>query len=220
MNLLSYLIPLILLITSLIFLFIPIQVHLHYHRHDANDNVKIGVKVLFFTFSNFRTAPLIKLLSLMSRKEHDFNELQEAITTEKLPQKNWLIILRRLNVWIPKGIQVVSHAIKLTAKILKPIKCKKLNFYGEVGLIDASKTGIVTGSMWAMNGYILTQLSRWMIIKPENLRIKIVPNYTKNKILINYDCIIVFPLGHIIIVLLQTARFMRISHHLLKGVKQ
>ena len=95
----------------------------------------------------------------------------------------------------------------MTTKILKPIKCKKFKVYSEIGFLDASFTAITAGIMWAANSYMLSQLSRWMVINPEALNVQIVPDYNKDKLLIDYQCIITFPLGHIIIVLLQTARF-------------
>ena len=71
-------------------------------------------------------------------------------------------------------------------------------------------TAIAAGSMWYAS-YMLSQLSRWMIINPEALNVQIIPDYTNDKLLIDYQCIITFPLGHII-VLLQTARFISADH--------
>lgn len=213
-----YIIPFILL--GVILFFLPVEICVNYYRLNKEDKIDIQIKYLFIKIRNMKTKPLTKILSLLARRKYDLEEVQEAMHSVKIPDKNWLLILKRLRVWIPKSIQVLAHAIKLTTKIFKPVKCKKLKLHSEIGFFDASLTAIATGSMWAINSYILSQLSRWMVINPETINVKVLPDYTKDKLLLDYQCIIVFPLGHIIIVLLQTARFMRVSYHLFKGVTQ
>ncbi|NMA02105.1 MAG: DUF2953 domain-containing protein [Clostridia bacterium] len=205
MNWYYHIIPLILL--GVVFLILPVEVRVNYHRSDKEDQLDIKIKFLFIIIRNVKSKPFIKILSLLARREHNLEEVQEAMKSEKMPPKNWRLILKRIRVWLPKSIQVLAHASKLTTKILKPIKCKKFKVYSEIGFLDASMTAIAAGSMWAANSYMLSQLSRWMIINPEALNVQIIPDYTNDKLLIDYQCIITFPLGHIIIVLLQTARF-------------
>ena len=79
------------------------------------------------------------------------------------------------------------------------------------------KTGFAYGSLWAGYSFLLSQLSKWMVLKPETPVIKIIPDFNASRLHLEYDCIITFPLGHIIIVFIQTLRFVRVSSHLMKG---
>jgi hypothetical protein len=198
---------------------LPTQIHINYRRANNEDKIKIQVKILFITLNKVFSTPLAKILSLMARKKYTPKNFEKSMKADKLPEKNWKIIFRRINIWLPRVLQIIFHSLKLTSKILKPIKCKKLNIYTEVGLVDAAKTGMTIGSLWAVYSFLLSQLSKWVVLKPETPKIQIVPDFNNNsKLHLEYDCIIAFPLGHIIIVLIHTIRFVRVSYHLIKGV--
>jgi len=123
-----------------------------------------------------------------------------------------------MNLWFPRGMQIFSHSLKLASKIFKPIKCKKLKIYCEIGLFNAAQTGIALGGIWAILSFLFSQLSKWITINPQTPEVEIIPDFYNTKLNLKYDCIIVFPLGHIIIVMLQTVRFLRVSSVLLKNV--
>jgi len=207
-------------ITLLMVAFIPMQIHIFYQRINNEDKIKMQIKIFFITLDKSFSAPLAKVLSLLARKKYTRENIEESIKAKKLPERNWGLILRRLNIWLPRGIQIFSHALNFTSKIFKPIKCKKLNIYTEIGLFDASQTGLAYGSFWAGYSFLVSLLSKWMILKPETPTIKIVPNFNNSKLHLEYDCIIAFPLGHIIIVFIQTVRFLRVSSYLIKGIKR
>jgi len=198
--------------------FIPIQIHFNYKRENNSNKLKMQIKILFITINQSITTPMMKIISLFARKKYTPEKIIESIHAKKLPERNWGLILKRINIWLPRGVQIMSNSIKLASRILKPIKCKKLNIYTEFGLFDASQTGLAFGSLWTVYSFLISQLSKWMILKPETPNIKIIPDFNNSKLYLEYDCIIVFPLGHIIIVLIQTARFVRVSYHLIKGV--
>ncbi|MFZ5943456.1 MAG: DUF2953 domain-containing protein [Bacillota bacterium] len=198
--------------------FIPIQIHILYHNNNQQGKVKIKIKILFITVNNVFSKPIFKVLSLMARRKFTVENVKESVQAKRPPEKNWILILKRLQIWTPRMIQIISHSLKLTSKILKPIKCKKLNIYTEIGLTDAAKTGITIGTLWGTYSYLLSMLSKWMVLKPDVPKIEIIPDFKNPKVNLKYDCIITFPLGHIIIVMVQTIRFVRVSYHLIKGV--
>ncbi|KJS22505.1 MAG: hypothetical protein VR72_05540 [Clostridiaceae bacterium BRH_c20a] len=209
---------LLFLIFFILTAFIPIQIHFTYKRENNKNKLKVQIKILFITINQSVINPILKIISFIARKKYTSKNIHESMHAQRLPERNWGLILKRINIWLPRGIQIISHSVKLTSRILKPIKCKKLNIYTEVGLFDASQTGLAFGSLWAVYSFLISQLSKWMILKRETPIIKIVPDFNNSKLNLEYDCIIAFPLGHIIIVLIQTARFVRLSYHLIKGV--
>lgn len=201
----------------ILFAFIPIQIHITYQRINKSANVKIEVTVFFITIRKTISKPMSKFFSLLARPKYNIKNIKESFKANKFPEKNWGIILHRLNTWLPRMIQIIYHALKLTSFLLKPIKCKKLRIYTEFGLYDPSQTGFAYGSLWAGYSFLLSQLSKWMVLKPETPVIKIIPDFNASRLHLEYDCIITFPLGHIIIVFIQTLRFVRVSSHLMKG---
>jgi len=208
------------LVICIFIVLIPVQIQIYYRRENDKDKIRMQVKILFFTFSRVWSSPLVKIISLLARRKYNQRNIKESIKADKLPEKNWGLIFRRLNIWLPRIVQISSHLIKLASKMLKPIKCKKMKIYSEVGLFDSAQTGIAVGSMWAIYSVMLSQLSKWLTLKPETPQIEIVPDFNASKLFLEYDCIIVFPLGHIIIVLMQTVRFVRVSYHLIKGIRR
>jgi hypothetical protein len=198
--------------------FVPIQIHILYQRKENKDQIQIKIKLFFITINLAITSPFVKVLALLARRKYNPKNIKESLKAEKLPERNWGVIIRRINIWAPRGIQVLSHSLKLTSKILKPIKCKKLNIYTKVGLGDAAQTSIAFGSLWGIYSFLISQLSKWISIKTETPTIQIIPDFNNPKLHLEYDCIISFPLGHIIIVIIQTIRFVRVSSSLLRGI--
>jgi hypothetical protein len=210
------------LIITLIFLiflaFIPIQIHVTYQKINKMTKVRIEVKVFIIIIRKTISTPFAKFFSLLARPKPNLNNIKESLKSNRFPERNWNIILRRISTWLPRMVQILNHALKLTALIFKPIKCKKLSIYTKVGFHDPSHTGMAYGSLWAVYSFFISQLSKWMVLRPETPVIKIVPDFNEPKLHLEYDCIIAFPLGHIIIVCIQTVRFVRISSHLMKGI--
>ncbi|NLT96238.1 MAG: DUF2953 domain-containing protein [Clostridia bacterium] len=205
-------------IALILLAFIPIQIHITYQRIDKRAKLKIVVKVFFITICKTIPTPVAKVFSLLARPKYNVKNIKESLKANKLPERNWLLVIRRMNIWLPRVVQIIYHGLKLTAALLKPIKCKKLNIYTKIGLHNPSQTGIVYGSLWAGYSFIISQLSKWMVLQPETPVIKIEPDFNAPKVHLEYDCIIAFPLGHIIIVLIQTLRFIRVSSYLFKGI--
>src|SRR5690554_1789454 len=94
-----YLIPLILL--AIILLFLSIEVCVNYQRVDKQEKIDIQLKFLFIKIRNMKSKPLVKILSLLARREQNLEEVKEAMQSDQLPRKNWFLVLKRLGVWIP-----------------------------------------------------------------------------------------------------------------------
>lgn len=199
-----------------ILFFLPIQVHISYLRNKKANRLQVQVKFLFIKIRKDISEPLLKILSIMSKRRFSPENVKESLHAQRLPLRNYNLIFKRIFVWWPKFIQIISHGIRMTGKILKPIRCQKLHVYTEIGLDDAAQTGIAVGSVWAIISFGLSQISKWIVLKPETPQIKVVPIFNNPRFYLEYDCIIVFPLGHIIIVFIQMVRFMRFSTNMIK----
>lgn len=207
---LSYLLPLLLLSTIIIFIFLPVQLALTYSKTGKKEKIKIQLKILFFKFVTIKPKPLIKIISLMARKDLNYGEINEAWEEDNFPQKNILLIIQRLKTWLPKINKIIVEGNRLTGNVLKPIQCENFALNTEIGCQDAFVTALAAGSIWGGYSYLLAKVSKLMFIKPGALSLKVKPNYTKQTLSFDYRCIIRFPLGHIIIILYELVRLLRI----------
>lgn len=210
----------IIMILLLIMIFIPIRIHTIFKNVNEEMVMIINVKILFFTIKKKVSKPFTKILALSSRKNLNTQEIKEATKADKVPKKNWKIIYRRLKKSFPKITEVLKKSMRVSAKIIKPIKCEKLHLYTEIGLLDPALTGVIVGVLWSMQGILISQLTKYMELKSEAIKIKVIPRYNESKFDFNYESIIVFPLGHIIIVVYEFVRFFKVSKYLLKEVVQ
>lgn len=208
------------IIILLLLAFIPVQVHVNYQKIDDEGKLKLKIKYLFISFNKVLEAPLPKTLNLMAQKKYTAKNIEKAVKTERIPKRNWSLIYRRIRTFIPRFVEIIANGMKLASKVFKPVKCKKLNIYNVIGLPDPSQTGMAIGGLYAIYSFLLSYLSHWIFLKPDLPQIKIIPQFNQQKILLKYDCIISFPLGHIIIVVFQAIRFFYVSHHLFLGIKE
>lgn len=82
--------------------------------------------------------------------------------------------------------------------MLKALKIEKLDIYVRSGVNDASMTALIYGFINSFIGTIISIISRKMDIKKVN--INTVPDFNRNIVDINFNCIIIFNLVNIIIV--------------------
>lgn len=188
-----------------IFLYlIPIKVQIYFKA--ANDNIFIiKTSIFFITITKKINKPISKILALLSREDYNKGEVQEALNTNIFP-KNADIILKRVMDDIPRFLQIIK-----STKIFKLLRCKKMKLYTEIGLSDAYKTGLIIGALWTITGIILGKLSSSQMLRSKKPKIGLVPIFYTKRVFIEYDCIITFPLGHIILIYYQIVRFLIFS---------
>lgn len=122
-----------------------------------------------------------------AESEHDFN-VQHTIlqkiknTLEKLPGTRYQIESSRL----------------ILQKALRHILIEDLEWESTIGLEDASTTGIISGSLWAFKGSLLSILSSFSRIK--NFTINVQPDFTSMAAHSRLSCILKIRIVHIIFI--------------------
>lgn len=79
---------------------------------------------------------------------------------------------------------------------LKRFRIDEITWETTIGLRDADKTGLYSGSLWALKGVLLSVLSS--ITKLKDFRINITPDFANYKISSEFSCILRIRLVHII----------------------
>jgi len=200
---LNFFLLLIALLAIVVYVLIalPIQIHLMYEgkgkRHSLllrfqifNGRIGVGTKFLFGQQIESELPKLgqvkktgIKLFSRFKRtsRRRNINSLNEV--------KFYYLTVKKFINFIKVFMR---HSV-----------CKRFAWDTTVGLKDYAATGIATGLLWALKGYIIGCLSRWLRILPPGPRFRVVPKFGKTDFEISLDCILETRLGHIMIQLMK-----------------
>jgi hypothetical protein len=68
----------------------------------------------------------------------------------------------------------------------------------ELGGRDAAETGYLTGACWTAFGFISARLHRYISLKQDDFRYRVIPNFTENIFLFRLCCILNLKSSHII----------------------
>lgn len=200
LNLFLLLIALFAVVVYLLFA-LPLELHIMYKgkgkRHSLllrfqifNGRIGVGTKFLFGQKIKSEEPKVglakrtgIKLFSRMKRKYHRRNprSLYEI--------KFYYLTLKKLMNFIQVFMR---HGV-----------CKRFAWDTTVGFNDYAATAISTGLLWALKGYIIGCISRWLKILPPGPRFHVVPQFGKAGFEISLDCILETRLGHIMIQLMK-----------------
>lgn len=198
-----------------IILFIPTRLYLRLENLDSKIRLSIKIKLLFISVNKKYSTPATKLLAIASRKKIKKDEVKEALDAKRVPFKNWKLIARRIKKYIPLIAKIFEKAKSLLAKISKPIKCEKLILHTQIGFIDPFYTSMCVAFLWSIKGIIISKLTNDNTYKLKNYSVKVLPEFDRDKLILNYECIFVFPFVYIIIVIYQMVRFFK-AHKILK----
>ena len=111
--------------------------------------------------------------------------------------------------------------MSILQKIARPIKIKKISLYTEASLSNAAQTALAVGSFWWTWGIIYSQLGRYFNLTETENKIAIIPNYQRQHLLlIDFSCILEFPLVHIMIIMYYLLINFRRIRNLLRRISQ
>jgi hypothetical protein len=167
-----FIIALIIFICAMI---IPIRIRLHYFRESSVKKTEFQVKIWFipvyFQKNDQTTIPI-----------SPGNILKRPPFSAFFPSRRKAnAILRIMN---------------------RPIKIKKLYLYTELSMADAAQTAIAVGFAWWIVGIFHSWLHCFFNLLGTEKEVKVIPNYQQlNYFLLDFSCILEFPLGHIMIIL-------------------
>jgi hypothetical protein len=177
-----------------------------------NDYVQIQIKIWFGLIRYTIKVPFLKLIK--NSKNNEWNLEYEANVTPKNPKKTKFH--SRNNLTTEELVQIIHKGreflkkVKDLQKILKHfcrhISVDTLVWESVVGVKNAALTGILTGTLWAAKGELISLLSKLIRLKTMP-KINVVPSfqipYTKTRL----ECMLHFRIGYAIIAGLKIVRF-------------
>ncbi|UFT98034.1 DUF2953 domain-containing protein [Radiobacillus kanasensis] len=87
-------------------------------------------------------------------------------------------------------------------RLLRPVKIHRFNWISRVGVGDASMTGVLSGSVWAMKGTILRYMGEHMNFKTEP-SIQVIPLFQQAFSMTKVECMVSIRIGQAIYAFIQ-----------------
>jgi len=188
---------------------LPLKIHLRFYRKANELKLTVILKIwkIPFTFqlNNFVT----KFFWNLSENKFWQKKPPSELKATKIAWNRFFLRTNYLHQILHATIQGTRKTLQ---KIAKPIIIRKIRLRSEVALENVAQTALAVGALWWFWGYFYSQITRYFKI-PGNAppKLSINPNYQKqNHFIVDFSCILEFPLGHIII----------ISYYLLANVKR
>ncbi|MGI6713052.1 MAG: DUF2953 domain-containing protein [Bacillota bacterium] len=153
----------------------------------------ITVEIPFFKISFGSILPWIEIITeIEGEKGTSIWEKRRSFPV------NW----QKLCFIVKKTLRILLNSkgfVKLSKWFLSKVSIRELKWSTEIGLSEPAKTGLLVGVAWsikaALYGYLFHRTRR--IISPP--KITITPNFKRQVIIWNLDCIFDIPCGYIII---------------------
>ena len=198
--------------------FIPLKFYLRFYRKPNDSHVILLIKIWRIPFS-FQINNLVTRI-FWSLSKNRFWEKQPPPDLQA-KQIVWERLFPRLFLFRQIFSTVFQETMSTLHKIAMPIKIKKIRLHTEVALQDAAQTALAVGIFWWTWGIIYSQIDRYFNISKTTNDLAIIPNYRKQQLLImDFSCILEFPLGHIIIIIYYLFKNAEKIRRLLRRVSQ
>lgn len=197
------------------------KIYLHFYRKPNAVQLELLLKIWFIplrlNFSN-KHHPLTKLFWVLSKNRF---WQQKPPADLRATDVAWPRVFARLFLLQQISFTVFRETINTLHKIARPIKIKKISLYTEASLSNTAQTALAVGSFWWIWGVIYSQLGRYFNLTETENKIAIIPNYQQqNLLLIDFSCILEFPLGHIMIIMYYLLINFRKIRNLLRRISQ
>ncbi|MDD4766035.1 MAG: DUF2953 domain-containing protein [Desulfotomaculaceae bacterium] len=82
--------------------------------------------------------------------------------------------------------------------LFRHIKLRRFHWQTEIGAAEPSQTGILTGTVWGLKGFVFSYIYRVFTAGEANPVINVTPNFKKACFNTSLDCIFEVRIGHII----------------------
>lgn len=179
------------ILTILLLLFflamLPLYLKIHYQRRNFDDLVIL--KILLWKLPLYKLAvPTIDL---------KVNFLGIGIKLNKTVEKR-----SGIPQMLIKIIKAACHYHRSAGKyLLMYTHCQEMRWCTKIGVGDAANTGRITGLVWIVKTVLISWLSH--LVRPlpafRHPVLEVQPNFTKQELSIDLDCILKVRLGYIII---------------------
>lgn len=178
---------------------LPVKFYLRFCRKPNDLHLTLLIKIWRIPFSFQINNLVTRLFWILSKNRFWEKQPPKELQATEIA---WKRSFSRLLFFWQIFCTVFQGTMSTLHKIAKPIKIKKIRLQTEVSLQDAAQTALAVGAFWWTWGIVYSQIGRYFNISKTTNNLAIIPNYRKQNLLImDFSCILEFPLGHIIIII-------------------
>lgn len=180
----------------LILLLVPIYLNIKIQRENENDNVEFKIFLLKGLIKFGVELPFLDIILAGNQPSIEVKEKEEA-NEKDVSENKHILSIKEILKSIEQGLHVKTTILVITRYLVRKIRIIKFVWRTSIGLEDAAITGVLSGGLWSIKGFILSFILNNKEI--EDLRLKVIPHFNKNIFETYFDCIIKLRLVYIII---------------------
>lgn len=183
----------------MIIIFSPIKIQIQVHKQGKNDEVIIDFWFLYQLFHLRKMIPMIAIESIHEGTKFK-TETKVSMVSELEPKKDRLTP-EKVTHWNKQYHRFLKHVTdfyEVMKRFLSHVHIDKLYWQSQVGTGEAMETGLLTGVVWSIKGSILGIISKYIILTKDPILV-VEPNFQQRVFRTNFECIISFRLGHVIL---------------------
>lgn len=193
-----FMIILIIVVGILILLLMPIYINIKVQRENNNDNIELKVFLLKGLIKFGIEIPFIDIILAGNKPSVEVKEkIEEGENEKDVSENKHIITLKEILKFIEKGLHVKTTILIITRYLIRKIQIIKVVWRTSIGFENAAITGVLSGGLWSVKGFILSVILNNKEI--EDLKLKVIPHFNKNIFETYIDCIIKLRLVYIII---------------------
>ncbi|MDT3700421.1 MAG: DUF2953 domain-containing protein [Thermincola sp.] len=190
-------------------LFVRVRFEVAYQRRGENDHLKVEMTALWGLIRYKTEVPIIDLDQYFLKPFLKFEADIETIVSHPIDEAGMivkvpvLLILRKLPIYIKNGINYFNRYQTALRRFCKAIRCHRLTWTTMIGLGDPAYTGMVSGTVWTLKGYVYRAFRNNigdMLKQPE---FSVIPCFNDTCLKLDFNCIFDMRIGHIILAGLQ-----------------
>jgi hypothetical protein len=198
-------------------MFLRIRFEVAYYRKGKDDHLKVEMAALGGLIRYKTEVPVIDMdqyfLKPFLKMEADIEGVvsHPVDETGMIVQIPVAVILRKLPIYLRNGMRYLDRYQTALRGFCKSIRCHRLRLTTTIGLGDPAYTGIASGTIWGLKGFIyrIFRSNIGSMLKPPEF--SVVPCFNDTCFKLDFNCIFDLRIGHIIIAGLQIIKLRYIS---------
>ncbi len=207
---------------------IPISFRIKYSRQDYDENFIVEIKL----WPGIRHRIVVgarKLKKPFQRPAVEYEALLENGSGKNLAEEKDSFTFPSLS----RILKIVSFWNDIYRE-LKPsmnymlgkIRLEKMNWNTGLGVGNPFPTGLLTGMLWGLKGFLMSLLFHNLSYLPAKPVFSVVPYFNKKGFAVLFDCILTTRIGHIIftglrmaVALVISGKFMKLFKNIKEGIR-
>jgi hypothetical protein len=185
----------------LLILFTPITISLFYGRIGENDHVAVEITAWFRLIRWKYELPIVKLTNSRIGPELVAKVDKARTRTQGSKEEVKDVTGRQLKQWrraMQDFLERVEDLKPVLKRMLKRIKCTRLEWHTSLGLGGAAETGALTGVAWGVKSALIGVFSHAVTLRTVP-RLSVQPHWNRQIIRTQIRCNLHFWLGHAVI---------------------